>query len=71
MEIAIGAVGLLVGVVVGWGAGRRVERASYAWGMTRAWYGVTRMLASEAAGFLLGAAVLVGLAVAALLVTRG
>lgn len=70
MEIVTGALGLLLGLGVGYGAGRRAERASQAWEVTRASFLVARSLTGQAAGWVLGAGVLIACAAAALLVTR-
>lgn len=70
MEIVTAALGLLVGLGVGYGTGRRAERAAQAWEATRASFLVARSLTGQAAGYMLGGAALVALAVLALVVSR-
>lgn len=71
MEILTGAaLGLIAGVLVGYGAGRRTERASRAWGATRVAFEGARLLTGQAVGFVLAAALLLACGGMALWVTR-
>lgn len=68
--MASAAIGLIAGVLVGYGAGRRTERASMAWSATRMAFDSARLLTGQAAGYVLGAVLLVACAGLALWVSR-
>ncbi|GAA1395111.1 hypothetical protein ACFQZ4_24235 [Catellatospora coxensis] len=70
MDLAMAAVGLVLGLAVGYGLGRRTERASLAWEATRASFIVARGLTGQALGYALGAALLLACAGLALWVAR-
>jgi hypothetical protein len=70
MDLVTGAAGAVLGLAVGYGLGRRAERASQAWEVTQASFLVARTLTGQAVGYALAAVLLLACAGTALLVTR-
>ncbi|MEV6801320.1 hypothetical protein AB0M91_23680 [Micromonospora rifamycinica] len=57
--------GVIVGALTTWEAARRWERAAWAWSWTAGWLSEAAWLAREAAGWILGVALVLTLAGAA------
>lgn len=62
MDLLTGAVAGVLGLAVGYGLGRRAERASQAWEVTRASYLVARSLTGQVLGYAAAAALLLACA---------
>jgi len=60
--VAAWAVGIVTGVLVAWEAGRRWERAAWAWSWAVGWLSEAVWLAREAAGWIVGVVVVLGMA---------